>query len=144
MFTTIEHTAQLTGYTVDNDLLAMAQGVLETYIGKVEAEIEDAVDKALLANATAYQAAYMQENYSTVFGQVPITRSTVMGASVALADSSSPYIAGLARMACSKLSWRRSRSVHTGPLTDNPSSLGYVPLESEGWVLTAVSPWQVT
>jgi hypothetical protein len=116
MFTSVAHTKQITGKDVDLALLNRAQSIIEIFVGKVEASIEDGNDLQLLAKATAYQAAYMQENESIIYEQVAL-RSSGQGESiVSFADMTSPFIAPLAVMALNSLSFKRSRSVQTGKM----------------------------
>lgn len=116
MFTTVNLTKTLTGRDVDLPLLNRAQSLIETYVGKVEAEIDDANDLALLAKATSYQAVYMQENESIVFDQVALRTAGQGESIVSFANEHSPFIAPLAIMACRTLSFKRSRSVRTGKI----------------------------
>lgn len=114
MFTTVTQTKQLTDKDVDLALLLRAQSVIEVYVGRVEAEIDDGNDIQLLGKATAYQAAYMKENESITFEQIAL-RTTGQGESVvSFANEDSPFIAPLAVMACKKLSFKRARSIQTG------------------------------
>lgn len=54
MFTTVEMTKRVTGYDVDLDLLYKAQAIVETYCGRIENDVTNMRDKALLSRATAY------------------------------------------------------------------------------------------
>lgn len=73
MFTTVDNTKTLTGYDVTVEQVYMAQTIIETFCGRVEAEVTTPNDRALLAKATAYQAAYVSKNYETIFEQVAVT-----------------------------------------------------------------------
>jgi phage gp29-like protein len=119
MFTTINLTKTLTGRDVDLALLNRAQSIIETYVGKIEAEIDDANDLALLAKATTYQAVYMQENESIVFEQVALRTAGQGESIVSFTNENSPFIAPLALMACKNLSFKRSRSVYSGKIFQN-------------------------
>lgn len=121
MFTTVEHVATF-GYAVSNDLIAQAQAVIETHIGRVEADVTAANDLALLRLATTFQTIYMQAHPELVFEQIAAVSITQSGTSTTFdADYSSPFIAPMAHKACRNLSWRGSRSYRTGPLTGLPT-----------------------
>lgn len=127
MFTSEEQTLALTGYTVGLDLINQAQGILETFLGKVEAEIDNPYDLAVLARATAYQAAYMKTNSEAVYEQIAIRSIAQADGGVTLdRDRHAPWIAPLAHMALSTLSWRRSRSIKTGPVFEGSSRIGWL------------------
>jgi hypothetical protein len=119
MFTTVEQVKALTGYDVTLETIAIAQGVLESFLGKVEVEIESAYDLAVMARATAYQAAYMSKDNEKVFEQVAIKSvAQADGGIVMDTNRHAPWIAPLAHIAMSALTWKRSRSVTTGPIFD--------------------------
>ena len=121
MFTTIEQVKELTNVDVTQQTITMAQGIMEAYVGKDEAEISNGYDLALLAKATAYQSAYMQDDEEKVFNQMAIVQTSQYGASVTfMQDGVSPWISPLARNACNKLSWKRIRSVKTGSIYYTP------------------------
>lgn len=126
MFTSVEQTKALTGYDVTLDLVNQAQSVLETFLGKVEAEIDDAYDLAILGRATAYQAAYMKNNADRVYEQIAI-RSVAQsdGGAVMDLDMHAPFLAPMAAFAMRSLSWKRSRSITTGPIFEGSSPLGW-------------------
>lgn len=116
MFTTTERVRELTGYEVSQEIVNQAQALVEIYVGKVEAEIDDARDKRLLSHATAYQAAYMRDNYETIFEQISVAQQAVAGSVMTFrsGDRASPYISGPTQLACERLSWRRGRSISVG------------------------------
>lgn len=117
MFTTVEHVKEITGYDVTTQGIIMAQVIIESIIGKVEAEVNDANDLAILGRATAFQAAYMTKNYDSVYEQVAVTVLGQTDGTVALDTTLlSPYMAPLALFSIRNLSWNRSRSVKTGRL----------------------------
>lgn len=117
MFTSVEETKKLTGYDVSLDELYRAQSILESYIGKVEAEIEAPNDLSILGKATAYQAAYMHDNYDRIFEQMAVTRIAQSDGGVAPDTAMiAPFIAPLAVLATRSLSWKRSRAVRTGSM----------------------------
>lgn len=105
--------------------IGMAQSIIESVIGRLEINIEDVDDLEILRRATAYQTAYMQNNYVTVFEQAGIKQIAQSDGMITLdTDRNSPFIAPLAMIALRGLSWRRSRSVkfgsifHPGPNQD--------------------------
>jgi|SRR6478735_1085419 len=122
MFVTIDDAAKYTGQEVTNDDIFMAQALIEAYVGRVEAQIDDATDKENLAKATAYQAVYMKDNADTVFKQIDVASVSNFGSNVTFrSDGSSPYIASAARFALKNLSWRGTRSVRIGKTVNRRS-----------------------
>lgn len=116
MFISKEEVQSMLGYTIDAPLLAKAQTMIEAYVGRVEAEVEDATDLSLLGHATAFQAVYMQSNPEVVLEQAGAAYVSTLGTSYTFTpESFAPFIAPWAGRACKRLSWMRSRSVHTGP-----------------------------
>lgn len=122
MFCTPEYAAKITGRNdleVTLDAVLVAQEIIEAYVGRVESEVENANDLALLAKATAYQAVYLAKNGDSVFEQVALA-SVGQNNSLTVfksGDFTAPWIAPLAVISCRKLSWNQSRSVHTGPIS---------------------------
>lgn len=121
MFTTVERVYEMTGYQVTEFNLALAQTMIEAYVGKVEADVVDASDFAILGRATAFQAVYIKENPDDVLEQAPV-KSLGQNESVTVFDVEkwSPFLSVWVIMACNGLSWRRSRSIKTGPVLDRP------------------------
>lgn len=123
MFTTINEVKTITGKIATAALVQRAQYVIEAYIGKFEDEITDTVDLEILSRATAYQTAYMLNNEDVVFEQMSV--STVMQGDSSTTfkqnDSASPFIAPMATMICSKLSFIKSRSIKTGKISPSIS-----------------------
>ena len=117
MFTTVEEVKSLTGYDTDNSKIAIAQSIIEAYIGKVEVEVNDANDLALLGKATAYQVAYMGLQMPLVFEQIQTASIMQFGQQMTFVPGSdAPYIAPLAVISCRHLTWKRIRSVKTGSI----------------------------
>lgn len=114
MFVTIEETTKYTGQTVTNDDIFMAQALIEAFIGRIEAQVDDATDKENLAKATAYQAVYMKDNADTVFKQVDVASVSNFGSNITFREGSSPYISSIAKFALRNLSWRGTRTVKVG------------------------------
>lgn len=127
MFTTVERVKALTAYDVTLETIAMAQGIIEAFVGRNEVEVEDATDKMQLEKAVAYQAAYMRDNFTRVFEQAGVKQIAQSDGMVTLDNAkSAPFIAPLAEIACRRLSWRGTRHVKTGPVF-------YGSDERDGW-----------
>ncbi len=116
MFTSVQQTKTITNRDVDLALLNRAQSIIETYVGRVEAEVESPNDKALLAKATAYQAVYMQDNEDITFDQVALRTAGQGESVVSFSNEAAPFIAPLAIMACKHLTFKKARSVRTGKI----------------------------
>lgn len=118
MFTTIDQVEELTGYAVTQETIIQSQAIIESYVGRVEAEVNNAQDLMILGRATAYQAAYMRDDTDKVFEQMSIASILQYGQQLTFksGDIVSPWVAPLAVIACKRLSWARSRSVKTGSL----------------------------
>lgn len=131
MFATPEYISKITGYALPGITLTkviVAQEIIEAYVGRTEAEVDNANDEALLGKAVAYQTVYMVTNPDRVFDQVAASyiQSGQSSVSYKQGDEHSPWIAPLAHLACKNLSWRRTRSIHTGPIHKNARSLDWV------------------
>lgn len=121
MFTTIDEVKELTGADVSQETIIMAQGIIESWVGRVEAEVSNANDSMLLGRATAYQAVYLDE-FEDVFDQPAVVSVNQYGSGVSFRqDGASPWIAPLAVIACQRLSWRRMRSVKVGSIFNRPA-----------------------
>ena len=118
MFTTTTQVKTITGKTVNAGLIERAQYAIEAYVGKFEADVDDTRDLEILKRATAYQAAYMLNNEDIVFEQMAVSTTMQNEASTTFkaGDKVSPFIAPMAVMVCSKLSFVKSRSIKTGPI----------------------------
>jgi hypothetical protein len=122
MLVTKESAKKITGKSFDEGTLYRAQSIIESYIGRSEVQIHNSFDKDLLQKAVAYQAAYMQGSEDIVFEQGSVSSTSVNDSTVTFkpGDEVSPWIAPLAVIACKKLSFKRSRSVATGKVMNNP------------------------
>ena len=121
MFTTVEQVKTLTGYDVTLATITMAQGIIEAFIGKTESNIDLPNDLEIIGQATAYQAAYMLHNAETVFEQIGVKQiAQTDGSTTLLYENFAPFIAPLAHLSLRGLSWKGSRSVHTGPVSNSP------------------------
>ena len=124
MFTTIDEVAELTGQTVTQNIIIAAQAMIESYVGRVEAEVNDAQDTQHLGRAVAYQAAYIgdEDGLSRIMSQMKISYILEFGNSVSFVDDGySPWIAPLAAISCRRLTWTRARSIKTGRLFSQPA-----------------------
>ena len=124
MFTTTTEVKTITNKIVKSDLIQRAQYAIEAYVGKFEADITDTTDLQILKRATAYQSAYMLNNEDIVFEQMAVSTTGQNDAYTTFknGDTTSPFIAPMAVMMCSRLSFMRSRSVYTGKIV---SSVAY-------------------
>jgi hypothetical protein len=126
MFISKEEVEAKTGVEVDAQLLALAQTMIEAYIGKDEVQVESAEDMAILANATAFQAVYIKENPAAVMGQAALkTITDNTSTTTFLYEEMSPFMSPWAVRVCKRLSWTGSRSIHTGPMHDRVRPLGW-------------------
>lgn len=121
MFTTVEQVAEFTGKAVDAPTVWRAQTMIELFVGRSEAEIDNANDELLLGRAVAFQAAYMVDNPEVAFDQIAV-KSVGMGDYVVTMNTEwfAPFLSPWAVLACRSLSWTGTRSVHTGPVFDTP------------------------
>lgn len=127
MFVTTTEVKTITGKTVNAGLVERAQYAIEAYVGKFEADVEDARDLEVLKRATAYQAAYMLNNEDIVFEQMAVSTTMQNDASTTFksGDNVSPFIAPMAVMMCDKLSFMRARSVYTGKMYQSSDNLDW-------------------
>lgn len=118
MFATTTQVKTITGKTVTAGLIERAQYAIEAYVGKFEADVTDTNDLEILKRAVAYQSAYMLNNEDIVFEQMAVSTTMQNDASTTFkpGDRVSPFIAPMAVMVCSKLSFVKSRSIKTGPI----------------------------
>lgn len=117
MFVTPERVTRITGYEgITLKDIAIAQTMLEAYIGRMEARVTDADDKEIMAVATAYQAVYVKMDSIRVFELAKVDQIVQDSNMIRYktGDEDSPFIAPLAVMAMRNLTWRRSTSVKIG------------------------------
>lgn len=117
MFVNENQVKTITGKIVKTPLIERAQYAIEAFVGKFESEISDVTDLEILKRATAYQSAYMLNNEDIVFEQMAVSTTSQNDASTTFkqGDNISPFIAPMAVMICNKLSFMKTRTVHTGP-----------------------------
>jgi hypothetical protein len=118
MFANTTQVKTITGKIVNAGLVERAQYAIEAYVGKFEADVTDTNDLEILKRAVAYQSAYMLNNEDIVFEQMAVSTTMQNDASTTFkpGDRVSPFIAPMAVMVCSKLSFVKSRSIKTGPI----------------------------
>ena len=116
MFATATQVKTITGKIVTSGLIERAQYAIEAYVGKFESEITNTTDIEIMKRAVAYQSAYMLNNEDIVFEQMSVSTTGLNDAYTTFkpGDNTSPFIAPMAVMMASKLSFARSRSVYTG------------------------------
>lgn len=125
MFVNDAQVLTVTGKVVTNAQIHIAQGIIEAYCGRTEDEVISPDDFAMVAKAVAYQCAYMINDSDKVFEQVAIVQQAQMDGSVTMdKDMVAPWIAPLAVLTLRNVSWKRSRSVKTGPVFAKASSRG--------------------
>lgn len=120
MLATTNDVKTITGKVVDNELVTRAQYVIEAYIGRFEVDVTDTKDIEILKRAVSYQSAYMLNNEDIVYEQMRVSTSGQSDAYTTFKqnDNTSPFIAPMAVMICEKLTFMRSRTVHTGKVTN--------------------------
>lgn len=117
MFATIEDVKSLTNYDVSLTDIQLAQGIVETFVGKVEADVTDPNDQVVMGRAVCYQAAYVSKNFETVFEQMGVRSMSQTDSSVVLdVDLASPYLSPLAIFALRNLTGKGTRSIRTGAI----------------------------
>jgi hypothetical protein len=127
MFANTNDVKNITGKIVNNQLVTRAQYVIETYVGKLEVDVTNSRDIELMKRAVSYQCAYMNDNEDIVYEQMSVSTTGQNDAYTTFRnnDKASPWIAPLAVMVCSKLSFVKSRSVVTGKITRDISYPDY-------------------
>lgn len=124
MLTTPGFVQEVTGYDVTLETIAKAQHVILAYLGRLESDVTDPTDRSILAKAVSYQAAYMHEDPNKVFEQVALSQIAQFGQAMTFrTDGLTPWLAPLAIIACNRLSWKRMRSVKTGPIFYSPPAV---------------------
>lgn len=124
MFTTKEAILDRTGIEIDGPTLATANMMIEAFIGRSESEVTDSEDRAVLGRATTFQAVYIKGQSLDVLEQVAIKKQTVGATNTDFnTDMLAPFMSPWAVMACKNLSWKGTRSVHTGPVFDHAPAM---------------------
>lgn len=118
MFITKEQIKERTGYDIDGTTLALAQMMVEAWIGRAEEEVSEASDMAALGRATAFQAIYIDDSRETI-EQAGIVTTTANGSTITFdVENMAPHMSPWAVRTCKGLSWYKARCVHTGPIFD--------------------------
>lgn len=119
MYTTKEAVKEMTGVTVDQATIATAHMMIEAWIGKSEEEVTDGSDRSVLGRATIFQAVYINGKALDILEQVAMEKMS-LGSTVSTfnTDMFAPFMSPWAVLACRRLSWNGSHSVHTGPIFD--------------------------
>ena len=119
MFITKEEITVRSGVTVTQETLMLAHTMIETWVGKDEAEVTNGADKAILAKATMFQAIYLGDNPETVLLQAGMEKLSQNESNVTFdKDMFSPFMSPWSVVACKKLSWLGSRNIKTGPFAN--------------------------
>ena len=107
------------GIDIEIGRLELAQAMVEAFVGRVESQIDDGKDMALLGNATAFQAIYLGNNYNTILEQAAVTQ-VAQGDAVSsfVKEMYAPFMAPMAVLACRNLSWKGTRTIKTGKILD--------------------------
>lgn len=118
MFISKEEVQARSGKVVDGETLTLAQTMIETWVGKDDAEVTKGSDRAVLAKATMFQVIYLAENPDTVLVQAGVKQLSQNESNIKFdTDMFSPFMSPWAVVACKKLSWFGTRSVKTGPMS---------------------------
>lgn len=121
MFATVQNVKDFTGYDVSLETVRRAQGIVEAFAGRTEIAVRSVNDRELLRLATAYQAAYMSNNYERTFEQVGVKQMAQTDGMITLdTDNGAPHLAPMAAFVIKRLSWKQSRSIKTGPVFNGP------------------------
>ena len=116
MFVAAYEVLDLTGATVSEALVARAQAIIEMTAGRTEGMFWDAnsPDYYWMSYATAWQAAYMVNDPAAVYEQANLVSAKQDNSTLVFGDRLYA-LAPLAAQAITRLSWRGSRGLHTGP-----------------------------
>ncbi len=126
MFVNIGDIKRITGIDVANEVIVRAQEIIESYTGRLEETVYDNGDITLMGRAIAFQAVYMRDNYDKVYEQVATTGQTQLDGQASFdRDLLAPFLAPLAVITLRNVSWKKSRSVHTGPIFSRSRHVGW-------------------
>lgn len=114
---TPEQAGEITGETVTDKMLAVAQPVIDIFSGVTEDQADKlkAKDLRMLRYATAYQATWMAANPSatTSMDIQSATQDSVSFTRFNEGNDDALVLAPLARRCLDRLSWRRTKTVHS-------------------------------
>lgn len=120
--------SQITGQTVTEAQIAVAQPVISLFTGVTEetAPTLKPRDLQLLRYAVAYQAVWMAGQVD-VLTRMDVNDVTQDGMAFTVSDPDAMVLAPLAKRAVQRLSWMKTRSIH--PLTPEQAAVrrGYYP-----------------
>lgn len=114
---TAEQASTITGKTVTDEDLAVAQSVIDIFSGVVEDQAEDlkAKDLRMLRYAVSYQATWMKTNAGALTGSdvQSATQGSVSFTRFNEGHEDAMVLAPLASRCLNRLSWRRSKTVQS-------------------------------
>ena len=126
MFTTVDEIKAQAGIDVTQHTLNLAQMMVETYTGKIEEDVDDGSDKALMSQAVMFQAIYMGQSPDNVLETAATTFLSQGGVQSSFdAKLFAPFLSPWAAKSCERLSWNRSRSIHTGRVIQRTPHAAY-------------------
>ncbi|MCW2087804.1 UNVERIFIED_ORG: hypothetical protein M2328_001084 [Rhodococcus erythropolis] len=114
MLATDADVLDMTGYTVNDQQIRQAQGIVEVIAGRPESLVTNETDKHWLKYAVCWQAAYLDN--SDVFAQANVEQVKQDKTTVTYGDNTYA-VSPLVVEAVKQLSWNKSRSIMTGPNT---------------------------
>jgi hypothetical protein len=112
---TVQDVDDLTGVTVTAEQLAMAQAIIEIHVSRTEDVPVDTItmrDLRWLMRAVAYEAAWLPSN-PDLFTRIDHVTLLQDGVEVRDLPPDALTLAPMAKRAIRKLSWMKSRSIHT-------------------------------
>jgi len=115
MFASADEVYELTGFSVDDRTIRIAQGMVEMAAGRVEGEITRPSDLTWMKYAIAYQAAYIEEDPKKIFEQANIESVSDTNNKVVFGDRPA-YLSPLTVDCIKRLSFRGNRTIQTGPI----------------------------
>ncbi|MFD6514197.1 hypothetical protein [Rhodococcus sp. NPDC060176] len=114
MLATDADVLDITGYTVNDQQIRRAQGIVEVIAGKPESLVTNETDKHWLKYAVCWQSAYLDN--SDVFAQANVEQVKQDKTTVTYGEKTYA-VSPLVVEAVKQLSWNKSRSIMTGPNT---------------------------
>lgn len=115
MFISKEEIKAATGKDISATTLSIAQLMIEAWVGRDESEVEDAGDAAILGKAVLFQAVYINSSEDDILEQAAVKQMISGDATVTFDERMfAPYMSPWAIKTVEKLSWKGTRSIHTG------------------------------
>lgn len=125
---TAEQASEVTGKTVTEEDLAVAQPVIDIFSGVVEEQADrlKAKDLRMLRYAVSYQAVWMKGNAGALTGSdvQSATQDSVSFTRFDEGNDDATVLAPLARRCLDRLSWRRSKTAHSRSAWDQVDRYG--------------------